>query len=75
MLLNNAVQRENHSSSIHDDIRIKGQIYLEAFFLLPFIDGQLKFLQMCFIRDPNDEFIVHCRISTDIKMSIVFQLQ
>lgn len=55
--------------------KVKGQIYHKAGSLLPFPDGQHKFLQMYFISDGNDELNACCGISTGIKRSIVFQLQ
>ena len=56
-------------------IKVKGQIYHKAGSLLPFPDGQHKFLQMYFIGDSNDELNARCGISTGIKRSIVSQLQ
>lgn len=53
----------------------KGHMYYDAGSLLPFPDGQYKFLQICFIGDANDELNACCGISTDIKSSIVSQLQ
>ncbi|GIX86305.1 uncharacterized protein CDAR_590101 [Caerostris darwini] len=43
--------------------------------ILPFPDGQHKFLQMYFTGDGNDELNARCGISTCIKRSIVSQLQ
>ena len=55
--------------------KVKGQIYHKVGSLLPFPDGQHKFLQMYFIGDYNDELNARCGISTGIKMSVVAQLQ
>ena len=51
--------------------KVKGQIYHKVGSLLPFPDGQPKFLQMYFIGDNNDELNARCGILTSIKRSIV----
>ena len=55
--------------------KVKGQIYHKVGSLLPFPEGQHKFLQMYFIGDNNDELNACCGISAAIKRSIVAQLQ
>ncbi|GFS35842.1 uncharacterized protein NPIL_49071 [Nephila pilipes] len=55
--------------------KVKGQIYHKVGSLLPFPNGQHKFLQMYFIGDDKDELDARCGISTGIKRCIVSQLQ
>ncbi|GFU18644.1 uncharacterized protein NPIL_1491 [Nephila pilipes] len=54
--------------------KVKGQIYHKVGSLLPFPNGQHKFLQMYFIGDDKDELDSRCGISTGIKRCIAFQL-
>ncbi|GFT80459.1 uncharacterized protein NPIL_506111 [Nephila pilipes] len=55
--------------------KVKGQIYHKVASLLPFPNGQHKFLQMYFIGDDKDELDARYGISTGIKRCIVSQLQ
>jgi hypothetical protein len=63
------------SSNFITTFKVKGQIYHKAGSLLPFQDGDHKFLQMYFIGDVNDELKARCGISTGVRRSIVSQLQ
>ncbi|GFS70062.1 uncharacterized protein NPIL_192751 [Nephila pilipes] len=54
---------------------VKGQIYHKVGSLLPFPNGQHKFLQMYSIGDDKDELDARCGISTAIKKCVVSQLQ
>ncbi|GFW26455.1 uncharacterized protein TNCV_1163921 [Trichonephila clavipes] len=55
--------------------KVKGQIYHKVGSLLPFPNGQHKFLQMYFTGDDKDELDARCRISTGVKRCIVSHTQ
>ncbi|XP_050339655.1 uncharacterized protein LOC126765950 [Bactrocera neohumeralis] len=55
--------------------KIQGQIYHRAGSLLPFPDGDHKFLQIYFIDGENRELNKRCAISTNTRRSIVNELQ
>lgn len=54
---------------------MKRQIYYRITSLLPSLDGRHKCLQMYFIGDDHEEMNARCKISTDIKRSIISQLR
>lgn len=55
--------------------KVRGQVYHRAGSLLPLSDAQHKFLQLYFIANTKDELDSRCAISSEVRRSIVAQLQ